>query len=93
MSSLIFRQSFLKTTYFLTRTGGCKCPDLPAVIAAPPPDKLFPKCTIGMSIWVLILLLKFAFYQPLYRVLAEFCTFREKLNSQTGRSSSRMARL
>lgn len=50
---------------------GCRCPNQPAVIAAPPPDKLFPKCTIGLSIWVLILLRKFAFYQPLHRVLAE----------------------
>jgi transposase len=49
----------------------CKCPDQPAVITAPPPDKLFPKGTIGLSIWVLILLRKFAFYQPLHRVLAE----------------------
>jgi len=49
----------------------CACPHQPAVIAAPPPDKLFPKGTIGLSIWVLILMRKFAFYQPLYRVLAE----------------------
>jgi transposase len=49
----------------------CTCAKQPAVIAAPPPDKLFPKCTIGMSIWVLLLRRKFEFFHPLYRVLAE----------------------
>jgi transposase len=41
------------------------------VVTAPPPDKLIPKSRIGISIWVLILQRKFAFFQPLYRVVAE----------------------
>jgi len=49
----------------------CTCPNQPAVITAPPPDKVIPKSTIGISLWVLILLRKFLFYQPLYRVVAE----------------------
>jgi transposase len=49
----------------------CTCPGQPAVVTAPPPDKLIPKSNIGISIWVLILQHKFEFYQPLYRVLAE----------------------
>ena len=49
----------------------CACPDQPAVRTAPPPDKLIPKSNIGISLWVMILQHKFAFYQPLYRVLAE----------------------
>lgn len=49
----------------------CTCPNQPAVITAPPPDKVIPKGTIGVSLWVLILLRKFLFYQPLYRVVAE----------------------
>jgi transposase len=49
----------------------CTCAHQPAVITAPPPDKLFPKSIIGISIWVLILRRKFEFFQPLYRVLAE----------------------
>jgi len=49
----------------------CKCPNQPVIITAPPPDKVIPKGTIGISLWVLILLRKFLFYQPLYRVVAE----------------------
>jgi hypothetical protein len=40
----------------------CTCPNQPAVITAPPPDKVIPKSTIGISLWVLILLRKFLFY-------------------------------
>jgi transposase len=49
----------------------CQCPGTPALITAPPPVKLIPKSNIGISLWVMILQHKFAFFQPLYRVLAE----------------------
>lgn len=49
----------------------CTCPSQPAVITAPPPDKLIPKSNIGISVWVLILQHKFEFFQPLYRIIAE----------------------
>ena len=49
----------------------CTCPNSPRLITAPPPDKLIPKSSIGISLWVLILQRKFAFFQPLYRILAE----------------------
>jgi transposase len=49
----------------------CGCHDQPAVITAPPPDKLIPKSIIGISLWVLILRRKFEFFQPLHRILAE----------------------
>ena len=61
----------------------CQCPDQPAVITAPPPDKLFAKGTLGLSIWVLILLRKFAFYQPLHRVLAELRSQQLDLSAGT----------
>lgn len=41
------------------------------MVTAPPPDKLFPKSNLGISLWVMILQHKFQFFQPLYRVLAE----------------------
>ena len=41
------------------------------MVTAPPPDKLIPKSSIGISLWVLILQRKFEFFQPLYRVIAE----------------------
>ena len=49
----------------------CTCPQQPAVITAPPPDKLIPKSIIGISVWVMILQHKFEFFQPLHRVIAE----------------------
>jgi transposase len=41
------------------------------VVTAPPPLKLIPKSSIGISLWVMILQHKFEFFQPLYRILAE----------------------
>jgi len=49
----------------------CTCAGQPAVVTAPPPDKLIRKSNIGISLWVLILQHKFEFFQPLHRVLAE----------------------
>lgn len=49
----------------------CTCGQRPAVVTAPPPDKLIPKSNLGISLWVLILQRKFEFFQPLYRILAE----------------------
>lgn len=49
----------------------CSCINRPAVITAPPPDKLIPKGNIGISLWVEILRRKFEFFTPLDRVLAE----------------------
>jgi transposase len=53
----------------------CTCAGQPAVLTAPPPDKLLPKSGIGLSVWMLILLRKFMFFQPLYRVLAELRSY------------------
>ena len=49
----------------------CTCANQPRLLTAPPPDKLIPKSTIGVSVWVMILQRKFEFFQPLYRILAE----------------------
>lgn len=49
----------------------CGCVRQPALLTAPPPNKLIPKSNQGISVWTQILQHKFEFYQPLYRVLAE----------------------
>jgi transposase len=49
----------------------CACPGQPALLTAPPPDKLIPKSKLGISLWAMILQRKFQFFQPLHRVLAE----------------------
>jgi len=61
----------------------CQCPGTPAVRTAPPPDKLIPKSNIGISLWVMILQHKFAFFQPLYRVLAELRSCGHQLSAGT----------
>jgi len=42
---------------------GCDCPDVAQTLTAPVPGKLIPKGRYGVSIWVLILLDKFASYR------------------------------
>ena len=49
----------------------CTCAHRPALLTAPPPDKLIPKSNLGISVWTLILQRKFEFFLPLHRVLAE----------------------
>lgn len=47
----------------------CSCPDNKPIITAPPVPRVIPKSKIGVSIWVLILLDKYLFYRPTYRLL------------------------
>jgi transposase len=61
----------------------CHCPGTPALLTAPPPDKLIPKSNIGISLWVMILQHKFVFFQPLYRVLAELRSAGHQLSAGT----------
>lgn len=52
----------------------CGCPTNPGILTAPPPDKLIPKSILGASIWVEVLLDKYLFYRPTYRLLADWKT-------------------
>lgn len=49
----------------------CDCEGVPGVITAPPPSKLIPKSIYGLSVWETILLDKFLFLRPTYRLLAD----------------------
>jgi transposase len=53
----------------------CTCAATPALITAPAPAKLIPKGYLGISVWVLLLLEKYAAYQPTYRFLALLRSF------------------
>ena len=53
----------------------CTCATTPALITAPAPPKLIPKGYLGISVWVLLLLEKYAAYQPTYRFLALLRSF------------------
>jgi transposase len=49
----------------------CRCPGQPGVITAPAPGKLIRKGSLGVSVWVLVLLDKFLFQRPTYRLLLD----------------------
>jgi transposase len=50
----------------------CSCSDLPVIITAPGPAKLIPKGAYGDSVWIAVLLDKFLFYRPTFRLLESF---------------------
>jgi transposase len=52
----------------------CGCENNPGIVTTPPPDKVIPKCILGVSIFVEVLLDKFLFYRPTHRLLAEWQT-------------------
>ena len=54
----------------------CACGAHPGIVTAPPPPRLIPKSILGVSIWVTILLDKYLFYRPTYRLLADWDTLR-----------------
>jgi transposase len=52
----------------------CTCAAHPGVVTAPPAPRVFPKSILGVSVWVTILLDKYLFYRPTYRLLADLQT-------------------
>ena len=50
----------------------CRCRGPWNIVTAPPPPKLIPKSRLGISIWVEILLDKFASQRPLERLLEQW---------------------
>ena len=52
----------------------CTCPGNPGILTAPGPAKLIPKSIFGISVWVALLLDKYLFYRPTYRLLADLAT-------------------
>jgi transposase len=47
----------------------CTCGVHPGIITPPPPPRLIPKSPFGISLWVMVLLDKYQFYRPTYRLL------------------------
>jgi transposase len=52
----------------------CSCGKHPGIVTAPPAGKVIPKSILGVSIWVEVLLDKFLFYRPTYRLLQDWKT-------------------
>jgi transposase len=66
-----YRRRYRRTRYRKT----CTCAATPMLPTAPPPPKLIPKGYLGISVWVLLLLEKYAAYQPTYRFLSLLRSF------------------
>ena len=51
----------------------CVCPSNldPEIVTPPPADRLIPKSNMGVSIWVFLLLNKYGYQHPMYRVLKQ----------------------
>jgi len=52
----------------------CDCGVHPGVVTAPPAPRVIPKSILGVSIWVTVLLDKYLFYRPTYRLRADLQT-------------------
>src|SRR5207237_1667330 len=52
----------------------CACGAHPGVVTAPPAPRVIPKSSLGVSIWVAVLLDKYLLYRPTYRLLADLRT-------------------
>jgi transposase len=50
----------------------CTCPNCPRTVTATPAPKLIPKGVLGVSVWVEILLDKFASHRPTERLLGQW---------------------
>jgi transposase len=50
----------------------CSCSNGPRTLTAPPAPKLIPKGLLGVSVWVAILLDKYASYRPTERLLGQW---------------------
>jgi transposase len=61
----------------------CACGVQPGIITAPGPDKLLPKSRLGISIWVTVLLDKYAFARPTHRLLEDWRTHELDLSAST----------
>ena len=53
------------------RNPGCQCEGTPAIITAPPPDKLIPSGSYDIPFWVEIILGKYLYGQPTNRYLQD----------------------
>jgi transposase len=52
----------------------CSCGVHPGLVTAPPAPRVIPKSSVGVSIWVTVLVDKYLFYRPTYRLLADLRT-------------------
>jgi transposase len=61
----------------------CRCGCQPGIVTAPGAAKLLPKSQLGVSVWVTVLLDKFAFGRPTQRLLADLASHGLDLSAGT----------
>jgi transposase len=64
------RRIYRRRRYRPTRS----CGSHPGIVTAPAPGRVIPKSPLGVSVWVTVLLDKFLFYRPTYRLLEDLST-------------------
>jgi transposase len=69
----------------------CSCGVHPGLVTAPPAPRVIPKSIVGVSIWVTLLVDKYLFYRPTYRLLADLRT--QGLNLSLGTLTDGLQRL
>lgn len=52
----------------------CRCPETPGIVAAAPPPALIPRGRLGVSIWTSVLVDKYHFLRPTYRLVRDFAS-------------------
>ena len=52
----------------------CDCGAHPGIVTAPPAPRVIPKSILGVTVWVTLLVDKYLFYRPTYRLLADLTT-------------------
>ena len=61
----------------------CQCPETPNITVAPPPPRLINKGKLGVSVWVELLLNKYAYGIPINRQLESYKTLGLHLSQAT----------
>lgn len=62
---VVLRRRIHKRTRYVPT---CNCEAVPGIVTAPPPAKLIPKGMFATSFWVRLIMEKFLFQRPLYRI-------------------------
>jgi len=62
---------------------GCDCPQVPTLITAPPAPRLIPKSSIGVSVWVEVLLQKYQYSIPTNRLCTDLKTLGAPISQGT----------
>lgn len=62
---------------------GCDCPHVPTLMTAPPAPRLIPKSSLGVSVWVEVLLQKYQYAIPTNRLCIDLKTLGAPISQGT----------